>query len=55
MELETPRRRRSALTAVKAGSAGLHRYGSPPGRDPFEIIMAAKRPDFERESAGERT
>jgi hypothetical protein len=38
---------------VKAGFAGIHRCGSPAERDPFEIIMAAKRPDFERKCGRE--
>jgi hypothetical protein len=34
--------------AADAGSAGVDRYGSRREREPLEVIMAAKRPDFER-------
>ena len=36
-----------------AGLAGLCQNGSPAEGDPFEIIMAAKRPDFEGECGRE--
>jgi hypothetical protein len=35
--------------AADAGFAGVGHDRSPIGREPFEVVMAAKRPDFERE------
>jgi hypothetical protein len=34
--------------AADAGFAGVGHDRSPIGREPLEVVMAAKRPDFER-------
>jgi hypothetical protein len=34
--------------AADAGFAGSGHCGSSPARKPLEVVMAAKRPDFER-------
>jgi hypothetical protein len=35
--------------AADAGSAGVGRYGTRREREPLEVVLAAKLPDFERE------
>jgi hypothetical protein len=40
---------RSDTFGADAGSAGVGHYGSRREREPLEVVMAAKRPDFERE------
>jgi hypothetical protein len=37
------------LFAADGGSAGIGLYGFSVKSEPLEVVMAAKRPDFERE------